>query len=264
MANLWDYLTQPSRASKPIDYGNYADETLYNATAVPRFISNTGKSVYDSFKRGMVNPNVEDAFNVAGAAVVGGMPGVPAGNSPSTLGMAFRSPIKTVDAYKIFNVKNNKLGDIFPMFIGKNKPTPRGEWIPAEFLPTQGYADRGGWHAGILPIAPHLMSKTGQMPANRVWAKVSMPDDVDWNSILKERGLKDLRGELPIGGTYDFKTNKMQGDAWKIGGALRVDNVLSDEEVAAILAQHNLIPALPRDSSKAKAYMTLMEMLGKK
>lgn len=92
MANLWDYLTQPSRANKPIDYSNYADETLYNATAVPRFIANSGKSVYDSFKRGMANPNLPDALNVAMGAMVGGTPGVPKGNSPSTLGMAFRRP----------------------------------------------------------------------------------------------------------------------------------------------------------------------------
>lgn len=100
MTSLWDYLTQPSRANKPIDYGNYADETLYNATAVPRFIANSGKSVYDSFKRGMANPNIEDAFNVAGAAMVGGMPGVPKGNSPSTLSMAFRRPKDVVYTIK--------------------------------------------------------------------------------------------------------------------------------------------------------------------
>lgn len=92
MANLWDYLTQPSRANKPIDYGNYADETLYHATAVPRFIANSGKSVYDSFKRGVANPNVEDALNVAMGAMAGSFPFAPKGNSPSTLGMAFRRP----------------------------------------------------------------------------------------------------------------------------------------------------------------------------
>ena len=205
---------------------------------------------------------LEDAFNVAGSAMVGGMPFAPPGTG--ILAAGFKPPNNVVDAYKIFNVKSKSPGEIFPMFIGANKPTPIGEWVEAEFLPTSGFADRGGWHAGVLPVAPHLMKKTGQMPENRVWAKVSMPNDVDWNAELARRGLKDLRGELPVGGTYDFKTNKMLGDAWKIGGALRVDNVLSDEEVAAILAEHNLIPALPRDSKKSKAYLTLMEMLGKK
>lgn len=104
MASLWDYLTQPSRGGTPIDKSKLADETLYTATAVPRFIARTGKSVYDSFKRGITplqfgedpylrrEQNIEDAFNVASAAMVGGMPGVPKGNSPGTLGMAFRRP----------------------------------------------------------------------------------------------------------------------------------------------------------------------------
>jgi hypothetical protein len=224
--------------------------------------------VYNTLSQGSVGDNLrEDANKIR----TGGMARLEqlANVSPQDAAMSFSNlgiagatiPTKMVDAYKIFNVKANQPGKIFPMFIGAKKPTPIGEWIDAEFLPTNGYADRGGWHAGILPIAPHLMQKNGQMPPNRVWAKVSMPDDVDWNSKLAANGLKDLRGELPVGGTYDFKTNKMQGDAWKIGGGLRVDKVLSDEEVAAILAEHNLLPALPRDAAKSKAYKTLMDML---
>jgi len=103
MASLWEYLTQPVDGGyKP--NASYADVTLHNATIVPRFIARTGKSVYDSFKRGITplqigedpylrrERDVEDAFNVAASAMVGGMPGVPKGNSPSTIGMAFRRP----------------------------------------------------------------------------------------------------------------------------------------------------------------------------
>lgn len=103
MASLWEYLTKPVDGGYKPDV-SYADMTLHNATIVPRFIARTGKSVYDSFKRGITplqlgedpylrrEQAVEDAFNVASAAMVGGTPGVPKGNSPSTLGMAFRRP----------------------------------------------------------------------------------------------------------------------------------------------------------------------------
>jgi hypothetical protein len=99
MANLWDYLTN---AAKSMPVG--AEGIAKLATEPGRFAANGVTSVYDSFKRGMQptafgedpylkrQQNVEDAFNVAGAAMVGGMPGVPKGNSPSTLGMAFRRP----------------------------------------------------------------------------------------------------------------------------------------------------------------------------
>ncbi len=126
MANLWDYLTQPSRAGTPIDKSKLADETLYTATAVPRFIARTGKSVYDSFKRGITplqlgedpylrrEQAVEDAFNVASAAMVGGMPGVPNGNSPGTLGMAFRRPKDVVYTHKgEFNPTSQTLKEDF-------------------------------------------------------------------------------------------------------------------------------------------------------
>jgi hypothetical protein len=117
MASLWDYINGNVRVDKNSPTGTKA---AYVYTAVPRFVVNAGKSVYDSFKRGIQpyptggyvdedmnvrdprtnevirnyssEARIADALNVAGAAMGGGMPGVPAGNNPSTLGMAFRRP----------------------------------------------------------------------------------------------------------------------------------------------------------------------------
>lgn len=85
MVSLWEYLTQPVDGGyKP--NASYADMTLHNATIIPRFIARTGKSIYDSFKHGITpfqigedpylrrERDVEDAFNVAGAAILGNMP----------------------------------------------------------------------------------------------------------------------------------------------------------------------------------------------
>lgn len=257
MANLWDYLTQPSRANKPIDYSNYVDETLYNATAVPRFIANSGKSVYDSFKRGMVNPNVEDALNVAGSVMTGSLPFAPKGT-----GILGSGPTNIVNAYKVFDLKAKSPGELFPIKINSKVATPLNEWIDAEFIPTKGFAPRPGWHAGEAPIAPWLLHKNGQMPDNRVWTRVSMPADVDWNAILKERGLSELTSEVPKDGYYDFQMFKNR-PPWKIGGSLRVDEILHDDEVAAALNKIGLV--MPeRKPVKNSLYDNLMELIGKK
>ena len=146
-------------------------------------------------------------------------------------------PQRTIKAYKLFRTLKNRPGEIFPLFIGKTKPTPVGEWIPAEHLPTKGYAERPGWHAGELPLAPHLMKKDGTMQEGRVWAEIEMPADVDWQELANKTTTKDIRDRVPEGGHYRFKTSKMQGGAWLIGGAIRVNRILSTEEVNNIVQE---------------------------
>jgi len=149
----------------------------------------------------------------------------------------FVPPQKTVKAYKLFRTLKSHPNKIFPLFIGKTKPTPIGEWVQAEFLPTKGYAERPGWHAGVLPYAPHLMKKDGTMQEGRVWAEVELPADKDWQAIADVSKTRDIRDKVPEGGHYRFKTNKMQGDAWIIGGAIKVNRVLSPDEVRSILKE---------------------------
>jgi hypothetical protein len=148
----------------------------------------------------------------------------------------FKPPKKTVKAYKLFRTLKTKPGQYFPLFIGKTQPVPVGKWIEAEFLPTEGFAHRPGWHAGHLPIAPHLRSKkTGKKAADRVWAEVEMPADVDWQSVADANRTGDIRDQIPAGGHYRFATNKMQGGAWLIGGAIKVTRILDDKDVSELL-----------------------------
>lgn len=164
-------------------------------------------------------------------------------------------PKKTQKAYKLFRTKKTHPDEIFPLFIGKDKPTKVGEWIDAENLPTKGFADRPGWHVGALPTAPHLMKKTGEMPPDRVWAEVEIPADKNWQSILEERGLKDLRDEVPEEGFYRFKRPTNQGGEWMIGGSMKVNRLLSNDE-AMKLAKEGLNPgplATAQDVIEARA-----------
>ena len=158
------------------------------------------------------------------------------------------APKKTVKAYKLFRTLKNRPGELFPLFIGKTDAVKVGEWVEAEHIPTKGFAPRPGWHAGANPSAPHLRS-AGKIAPDRVWAEIEMPDDVDWQTVAdgnksakKSRG--DIQDQVPKGGHYAFNTSKKGSDgtqnpawAWLIGGAIKINRILSNDEVADILTK---------------------------
>jgi len=147
-------------------------------------------------------------------------------------------PEKTIKAYKLFRTLKRSPGQLFPLFIGKTEAVPVGEWLAAKHLPTKGYAERPGWHAGAVPNAPHLMTKAGAMQKGRVWAEVEMPADIDYTEEAQKTDTKDIRDRVPEGGFYKFSTQKKQGShGWIIGGAVKVNRILKPEEVDAINAE---------------------------
>jgi hypothetical protein len=161
-------------------------------------------------------------------------------------------------AYKLFRQANDKL---YPLFVNRNQEVPVGEWLRAEAgeLTDQGkvksslgpLAYRPGWHAGDLPMATHIGGKSGPVkapnyrPSDQVWAEVEFPEDVDWQAIADANATRNKAGEIiprtaqitdqvPYGGFYRYKTNPNMTGEWLIGGDMRVNRVLSDEEVRAI------------------------------
>lgn len=142
-------------------------------------------------------------------------------------------------------------------------------------------ARRPGWHAGDSPFSTHLGTKEGgtksesgagvidTRPPYQVWAEVELPADVDWQSkainaaerrksddkntgakkgdvILKTAHITD---RIPEGGFYTYKTSPTMTGAWMIGGAMKVNRVLSDAEVASInkdLGREDLPRRMPR------------------
>lgn len=141
-------------------------------------------------------------------------------------------------AYKLFQVKRSQPGRIFPLFIGKAKATPIGEWVQAEFIPTKGFAPRPGWHVGPLPKAQHLMCQDGTMPEDRTWAEVEISASVDYTPLAQSHPTRDLRDQVPVDGFYRFPRPSNQGGEWVIAGAIRVLRLLSEEEVQQILERH--------------------------
>lgn len=170
------------------------------------------------------------------------------------------TPQKTVKAYKLF--RTNHKGELFPLFVNADKPTETGKWLEAESGPINAtgkvkskigeLAYRPGWHAGNYPIATHIggKSKAGltapdHRPDNQVWAEVEMADDHDWQSEANKRAKITKKGtpdsktahitdQVPLKGHYRYKTNPNMTGEWLIGGHMKINRVLTDDEVEKI------------------------------
>lgn len=71
-------------------------------------------------------------------------------------------------AYKLLRVRRD--GSLGPLFINRRQRIPLGVRLPAEDIPTPGYARRPGWHACAEPRAPHLS------PRGRAWFRVEIEE----------------------------------------------------------------------------------------
>lgn len=125
-------------------------------------------------------------------------------------------------------------------------------------------AYRPGWHLGKIPYAlqfnvgpkvPNplgIKNKSGDVikvgeffPGNFVWAEVEYAADVDYQVEAMAYG-KTASGKfnhalaglprIPVDGSYEYRTNANPAtDPWVITGAMKVNRVLSNEDVDAIV-----------------------------
>jgi hypothetical protein len=186
-------------------------------------------------------------------------------------------PKKKVKAYKLFRTDPKKPGKLFPLFVDANTPVPIKKWVEAKAGdpgkdPTKvksklgDLAYRPGWHAGDLPVATHIGGKSSSdlkapdyRPDNHVWAEIEMPNDVDWQSEANSRvqytkagkpkpATAHITDQVPLGGHYRYKTNPNMTGNWLIGGSMKVNRILKDDEVKAINDANGVadLPRLPR------------------
>jgi hypothetical protein len=211
---------------------------------------------HEGLKQGKFDPsdykNALDYLKTPGVYADGGLVHLAGGGKPE----------KVVKAYKLFKTKANKPDELFPLFVNANKSVPLNEWVPAEVGPVAAsgkvksklgeLAYRPGWHAGDLPVATHIGGKSSpdlKAPdfrrSDEVWAEVEMPADVDWQEIANQRARLNKAGNpipstahitdaIPEGGFYRYKTSPNMEGNWLIGGGMKVNRVLTDEEVMAI------------------------------
>ena len=146
-----------------------------------------------------------------------------------------RTPAKTGDAQPIANqatVDEMKKLNIEPTVTKKALEQ-------SEFGTVQSVKYRPGWHGDTKPMATHL--KKG---GDRVWAEVEFSDDIDYQTIANQGASKLKSGKIdsktadldyiPEGGSYRYKTNPNMEGSWLISGEMKVNKVLSTDEVKNI------------------------------
>ena len=126
-------------------------------------------------------------------------------------------------------------------------------------------AFRPGWHLGEWPDAKQfnkdskVYGKKSVMPDGLVFARCEIAADVDYQLDAMSLGMKE-NGKfdrtqaglpmVPVNGYYKYRTNVDPTTApWYITGAMRVVEILDDDDCAAICAKFGVKPS-PRESGK--------------
>lgn len=145
--------------------------------------------------------------------------------------------------YKLFEM--NAEGKLFPLFIGKTKETKTDEWLKAEYIPTKGFAPRGGWHVGEMPDAPWLKGYDGSdigvyksqrgKSFKRVWCEVEYNDTNNYNEVVSKLDKKCFDNKCPENGFYFFA--ECGKGTWVITSDIKINKILSEEERQAILKE---------------------------
>ena len=132
-------------------------------------------------------------------------------------------------------------------------------------------AYRPGWHLGDLPLAKQFARKDADgnkslFPEAFVWAECDVAADVEYQAEADAMGYKFSKNgkynhqqasldHMPreadgTAGYYRYRTNPdPTTEAWIITGAMKVNRLLTDEEVNAILEENGKTP-MPRQGGK--------------
>ena len=181
-------------------------------------------------------------------------------DTPMEMGKWIDAKEGEMSAKKNGKVKS-KIGDLAyrPGLHGGDLPVAthigqKDEEQKAEIKRITALRDKFSAKLGGDKIARELANKKHPLPkwtsvprlrnANHVWTEVDMPNDVDWQSEATRRGYNNkgnfvaknahITDQLPKGGHYRYKTNSNMTGNWMIGGGMKINRILSDEEVAAI------------------------------
>ncbi len=146
--------------------------------------------------------------------------------------------------YKLF--EENKDGKLFPLFIGKSEETPVGVWVHAENIPTNGFANRPGWHIGDIPDAPWLKGYDGSdvgcyhsrfKNGRRVWCLVAYNATKCYDDIVKDLPKKCFVDHIPEDGYYFFRETGNR--TWCITSDIMIVRKISEYERLDILKRNN-------------------------
>lgn len=163
-------------------------------------------------------------------------------------------------AYKLFRIKN---GNLYPLYVFANEPTKMHVWVRAKCGDKDengkvksklgALAYRPGWHLTEFPLANHIGKRaedgTLLQAKDTVWCEVEMSDQINYTPqvlVTKKNGEvnypKSYMKELPTHGYYEYKTNPLAACRWFIADAIKVNKILTNEEVADICRANGLEP----------------------
>ena len=142
--------------------------------------------------------------------------------------------------YKLCRVKNGKL---YPMYVEADKEIVLGKWLKAECGPLADETHvnssgcggklslRPGWHTTTVPWTDWIGAKQAdgtlaRRPDN-VWCECEIRGKE--LTVTARNGLRTVPE-----GYYRFKTNSKQRDPWLISGEIKVNRILSNEEIDSI------------------------------
>jgi len=155
-------------------------------------------------------------------------------------------------AYKLFNIKKDKL---YPLYIHTTESLPIGEWktakegIKKENGKVQSklgdLAFRPGWHCCEYPLADHLGKRqsNGKLYQRKdsVWCEIEIKDQKDYTEIAKGKTAKESYLKyIPENGYYWYKTNPRAKVRWLICSDIKINKILSNEEVKQICKENGL------------------------
>ena len=161
-------------------------------------------------------------------------------------------------AYKLLRMRSGKL---YPLYVLSNEELPIGVWLDAKegerlangkvkskLGPLQF---RPGWHLSDIPLTVHIgIREDGvikYMHPDNVWCECEYSDTIDYQSEVEKngKGYKAMMDRIPANGFYRYKTSPSMLGKWIIAGRMKINRVLSDEEVSKICLQ-NGYKSLPR------------------
>lgn len=164
--------------------------------------------------------------------------------------------------YKLF--KQDKNGNLHPLYVGATEIIPLGVWLNAKCgeMTKNGkvksklgeLAYRPGWHINDeLPYVEHIYSMHNGKKTLKdgcVWAEVeynekSYQEEANKNGLNKHGVVIPKNAQLktiPVGGYYKYKTSPNMYGSWVIAGEMKVNRILTDNEVYKMCENAGLTP----------------------
>lgn len=150
--------------------------------------------------------------------------------------------------YKLFRTKNGKL---YPLYVEADREMEVGKWLEAgtgqkvddTHVKARGCGGklslRPGFHSTEIPFTDWIGEKQtdGSLAQRKdtVWCEC----EVEGNQleVTSRYGSREL-----LDGWYFFRTNSKQKDPWIISNKLKINRILSSEEVADICRANGIEP----------------------